>query len=166
MKIHMLSLLSLLSLLPLAGCGGGGGGGASCASMTPANRPKLEVTWELKHGSMDDDPPRQHVKLVLKGAATDTIDLGELVGACKMQELGAVPEGAVAGLKVTELACPNSSTGRTDFVALVIDAPGKLVLRKYRRQGEGPIQNQSELKSFEVPSCTQYAVDIAQGGSL
>ena len=64
-------LLPLLTVLPLLGCGGGAGSGAACATLTPTNRPHLDLTWEVKHGSMDDDPPRAQVKLLLKGAMAD-----------------------------------------------------------------------------------------------
>lgn len=165
MNLRALPALSLLPFLALvSACGGGGGGGAACATATPTNRPHLDVTWEVKHGSMDDDPPRAQVKLLLKGALADAVDLGEILGLCKMIEVGTVPEQAPAGLKVTELAC--AANGKTEFAALVVDTPGKLVLRRYRRAGDGPIEKLTEVKAFEVPSCTQYGVELAQGGGL
>ncbi len=130
-----------------------------------SERPQVDVSWSVAHGSIDDDPPRAHVKLAFKGAYTDEIDLGELEGICKLGEVGALPDEPANGSKVTELVCAHA--GKSDYATVFLTEPGKLAVRRYeRRPGEDGIAKVRDVKALEVPSCARFSAELAQGGDL
>lgn len=160
---HALALLTLAFALAL-GCGGSGNKRV-CSTMERSSRPQIDLAWSVAHGSMDDDPPRAHVKLAFKGAFQDEIDLGDLEGICKLGEVGALPDDPANGSKVTELVCAHAS--KNDYATVFLTEPGKLAVRRYeRRPGEDGIAKLRDVKALDVPSCARFSAELSQGGDL
>ena len=127
-------------------------------------RPKVSFAWRVAHGSLDDDPPRAHVRLAMSGAATGEIDVGELEGICKLAETGALPEQPASGSKVTELDCQNGD--RNMVAAVVFMEPGKLSVRRYERNETEAQKNLRPVRDLEVPTCVAFSAELAQAGDL
>lgn len=163
--ISLRAKLLAAAVIALVGCGGSQKG-PQCSTTEKATRPQVAITWHVKHGSMDDDPPRPRVKLAIDGAGTkEEIDLGELVGMCKPSEVGAQLDEPVYGSKVTEIACANG--GKSTFVTVFLAAPGKLSIKRWEKtDGGDSLQNVKELRVVDVPSCAVFASEVAQGGDL
>lgn len=127
-------------------------------------RPKVSFAWRVAHGSLDDEPPRAHVRLTMTGAATGDIDVGELEGICKLAETGSLPEQPANGSKVTELECQHGD--RNMIAAVVYVEPGKLSVRRYERNESEAQKNLRALRDLEVPTCVAFSAEIAQAGDL
>ena len=137
----------------------------SCAMVERDARPKISFAWRVAHGSMDDDPPRAHVKLTMSGAANGEIDVGDLEGICKLAETGALPDQPAIGSKVSELECVHGVRGMLATVFLV--EPGKLSVRRYERAPDGEaLKNLRALRDLEVPACVSFNAELAQAGEL
>lgn len=145
----------------LAACGGGGDpAGARCRA--PADgRPVVELAWQVEHESMDDDPPRPRVTLVLKGASEERVVLGELRGTCKLVELGLQPDQPVYGSGVSELTCEHE--GSATHARVVHESASELVVRLWERSeadGAG-MKNVRDLKRVSVPACARFTSELA-----
>ncbi|MGZ3420680.1 MAG: hypothetical protein ACXWUG_04340 [Polyangiales bacterium] len=160
----MRALVFLPLVLPvlLAGVACGTSKQPAC-SLTPKEaRPQVAIVWHVEHGSMDDDPPRPKVKVVV---GSETVDLGELTGICKMVEVGAQLADPVYGSKVTELGCTKS--GGSSNATIFLEAPGKLSIRKWeRKEGSEALEKVVEVKVLEVPNCAVFTSEVAQQGGL
>jgi hypothetical protein len=159
-------------LVPLGACGGGGSSGKSCAVTAANARPVVQLEWQIAHTSMDDDPPRPKVVLVVKGAPTNKeehIDVGELSGVCRLVELGAQPDEPVYGGGVSELACDHH--GLAMHVRVVVASAEEIVVRRYEKDGastEGAdaLKNVRDLTRLPVPACARFSSEIAQTSDL
>lgn len=135
----------------------------NCAMERDA-RPKVSFAWKVAHGSMDDDPPRAHVKLAFTGVTSGEVDVGDLEGVCKLAETGALPDQPANGSKVTELECLHGSRGMLATVFFV--EPGKLSVRRYERNETEALKNLRALQELEVPTCVAFSAEVAQAGDL
>jgi hypothetical protein len=154
--------LILCSFLATSLTACGGGKPPACSVTAKEARPQVAIVWHVEHGSMDDDPPRPKVKVEI---GAETVDIGELVGACKLTEVGAQLPDPVYGSKVTELGCAHPAGSNN--VTVFIDAPGKLSVRKWqKREGGDAIEKVVEVKTIEVPTCAVFTSEVAQQGGL
>jgi hypothetical protein len=161
--MHNYKMLILAALAPLAlvACGGAKAGTA-CTVAEPSARPSVLLEWEIAHGSMDDDPPRPTVTLVVKGPTESRLALGEFLGICRLVDLGAPPDDPVEGAGVSELSCEHQGVAMR---ARVVHAKGAVVVRRYERGG-AEMKNVREIGRLDVPSCAHFSSELAQQGTL
>jgi hypothetical protein len=137
--------------------------GQNCAMTAHDARPRVTITWHLKHGSMDDDPPRANVKLMFAGAINQTVELGMMFGQCKLAEVGALPDQPAGGSRVTELECPHGV--KTEYATVLFLEPGKIVVRRSERVNDD-LKPARDIQIVETPTCATFTSELAQGGEL
>jgi hypothetical protein len=148
--------------LVLAGCSSKPNA-QSCATIDKSSRAAVTLTWKMQHGSMDNDPPRAKVKLLVSGGAKSEVDLGELFGDCKLANVGALPDVPAAGSKITELECTHGNV--TQYATVFVLDAGKIVVRRYERVDE-TLKPAKDIQTIDTPSCATFAADLAQAGEL
>ena len=171
----------MLAPFAMLGCGGGGGGGRACSGADPAKRPAVQLSWEVAHGSLDDDPPRSTVTLRVRSGAEskeERIKLGVFEGVCTLGEMGALPDNAVEGSAITELRCHHAK--RTMIGRVVVASSNQVGVRRFQvgdaeadpgwegnkaKSVEGP-KNEEDLGTVAVPQCAHFTAEIAQESQL
>ncbi len=151
-------------LLSLTGCGRSGSG-KLCSAPEGATRPPVQLTWEIAHTNMDDDPPRPKVTLVLKAGPEKRVEIGDITGVCKLVELGKPPETPGEGVGVTELVCAHGDS--SSFARVVFAKEGALVVRRYEKDATGEsMKNIRDLETLEIPACPLFTAELAQTAGL
>ena len=147
----------------LAACGGSGSGGR-CAATAADARPVVALDWQVEHGSMDDDPPRPRVTLIVRAQKEEKLVLGELRGVCHLVELGAPTDQLVEGGGVSELVC---EAGDVSVHARVVhEKMDEIFVRLWESQGDAAMKNVRDVPPVAVPACARFTSEIAQPNEL
>jgi hypothetical protein len=142
---------------------GGSSSGAHC-STGGDGRPVVSLAWEVAHGSMDDDPPRPRVTLIVKAQKEERLLLGELKGTCHLVELGTQTDQLVEGGGVSELAC---EAGESVVHARVVhEKVDEIFVRLWDTDGDASMKNVRDVAPVTVPACARFTSEIAQPNEL
>jgi hypothetical protein len=143
---------------------GGSKSGARCSYAQSDGQPTVQLAWEIQHGSMDDDPPRPRVTLIVKAQKEERLVLGELKGVCHLVELGTQGDELVEGGGVSELACDAGQS--TVHARVVHEKVDQIFVRLWESQDGAPMQNVRDVPPVVVPACARFTSDIEQTNEL
>lgn len=124
----------------------------------------MQLAWEIQHGSIDDDPPRPRVTLIVRAKKEERLLLGELRGTCHLVELGATSDKVVEGGGVSELACESSDT--TVHARVVHEKVDEIFVRLWESQEGAAMKNVRDVAPVEVPACAHFTTEIEQTSDL
>src|SRR5439155_2118768 len=153
----LFTLVSLGSSVLLA-CGGSSSG-ARCAT-TVEGRPVVALAWQVEHGSMDDDPPRPRVTLIVHAQKEERLILGELRGTCHLIELGTQTDQLIEGGAVSELVCDAGEA--TVHARVVHEKVDQIFVRLWDTDGDASMKNVRDVPPVVVPACARFTSEIAQ----
>jgi hypothetical protein len=124
----------------------------------------VALAWQVEHGSMDDDPPRPRVTLIVRAQKEDRLKLGELKGTCHLVELGSPSDQLVEGGAVSELVCEAGES--TVHARVVHEKVDEIFVRLWDTQGDAAMQNVRDVAPLSVPACARFTSEIAQTSEL
>jgi hypothetical protein len=154
-------LLTAMASL-LVACGGSSSG-SRCSTGGDA-RPTVALAWEVQHGSMDEDPPRPRVTLIVRAQKEERLRLGELKGTCHLVELGTQTDQLVEGGGVSELAC---EAGESIVHARVVhEKTDEIFVRLWDTDGDLSMKNVRDVAPVKVPGCAKFTSELAQPDAL